>query len=529
MGKQRGFLMMMAAVILVIIAALGMALVKMFQSGVNSSSSTVAYSDAFNLAQAGIEAGANQLVSSTSWCTGAFQSTVSVSGVGEYRYRCLATNTTASLSADINNTATTIPLSSVANFADFGAITIGSEQIYYQGRDSAANTLLNAKRGQNGSVAATFARGVSVTQNQYIIESEAANPSLSGNVWGKSVLQEAFLLQQGAVYYAGGNDGNLFEYNGSTWVNRVSGGANLMSVVIPPVLNSTNGYAAGAALTFLLKSSSGVNWSSQTVSGISPTTSISINGLAFYSNTLGHAVAYDDTNRIAYAYSIDMGSGVWIPRTLSATTRYNFRSVSCADANNCWAVGYRVNSSGTSYTTFYARWTGIFWSITRQTSNTYSSFNNISIDCPLANRCMVVFDAGRYYYYNGSWPSGPSQLSFASAQNFNSVSCPDSNTCMIVGSGGRWVKCTLSNSSASCPNPNNTIPGSPDLRAVHCISGNDCMAVGVGTIAYRYNGSTWTATSAINGSNSYILNAVSGPITTVGGVTKATPTVWQMP
>lgn len=525
MVKQRGYLMLMMAVMLVIIAGLGMALVQMFQSGINSTTTMVAASNAFNLAEAGIEAGANQLISDTSWCDGSFQSTATVSGVGEYHYRCVVNNATTTLSANLSAMATTIPVMSVANLASFGVLSIGSEVIYYEG--ISGNSLINARRGQNGSSAAAYSSATTVTQNQYMIESEAANPSLTVAPWGRVSLQEVFLLQQGAVYYAAGNGGVIFEYTGSNWINRAGGGSNALSIVIPPEPNSTYGYAAGELCTLWTRPNPNGAWSSQAIGGIS--SAISINGLAFTSNTLGHAVAYNATNKVAYAYTIN--NGTWTSRSISATTRYNFRSVSCADASNCWAVGYRPNSSGSSYTAFYARWniSNSTWTVTRWTNNTYSAFNNINIDCPTASRCMVVFDAGRYFYYNGSWSGSPSQLSFASGQNFNAVSCPDSNTCMIVGTGGRWVKCTLSNSSVSCPNPNATISGSPNLKAVHCISANDCMAVGVGTVAYRYNGSQWTPTSAINGTTSYTLNAVSGPITATGGITTAIPTVWRKP
>jgi hypothetical protein len=70
---------------------------------------------------------------------------------------------TATLSANISATATTLTLTSVEELATTGFIQIGSEIITYQNVDTAAKQLLNCFRAQNGTTAAAHTTTEAIT------------------------------------------------------------------------------------------------------------------------------------------------------------------------------------------------------------------------------------------------------------------------------------------------------------------------------------------------------------------------------
>jgi len=70
---------------------------------------------------------------------------------------------TAKLASNINSTATTLTLTSVAGLGTTGFIKIGSETISYQNVDTTANQLLNCFRGQAGTTAAAHTTTDTIT------------------------------------------------------------------------------------------------------------------------------------------------------------------------------------------------------------------------------------------------------------------------------------------------------------------------------------------------------------------------------
>lgn len=80
MVKQSGFLMMVIAVLLVVIAGLATAFVSMIISGTNSSISTISANNAYDLAITGIENGSYQL--SLGMCDNAWSTTILIPGQG---------------------------------------------------------------------------------------------------------------------------------------------------------------------------------------------------------------------------------------------------------------------------------------------------------------------------------------------------------------------------------------------------------------------------------------------------------------
>lgn len=481
MGKQSGFLMMIIAILLVITAGLATAFVAMLASGANSSTSILTANNAYDLAETGIENGSYQLLLGT--CNSSWSSTITVTGIGEYQYNCNPNQASTTITSALSSSSTSIPLASSANMDPFGAITIDSETIYYDG--ISGNNLLNAQRGQKGTTAAAHSLGAVVTQSQYLISSQSGAPSLSAPT-GKVTLTQAVLLAKGGYYAVGtqSSNGVILSYNGTSW---------------------------STALT-----DSGV-----TIRGIDT------------SATYGLAVGSDSNTGYIYQFN---GSSWSLFDTLSLAT---FMGVSCdiSSPTLCWAVGqYRIFLGIFTVPLMYYVPTGAIEYVTNRGSvavstvscaggtclaalpndvfifpiNSSNPFANNptniggtinDIDCAQNNRCVLVRSTGNIHYYNGSfWIS-----TFFSNRTFNDVHCPTSSNCIVVGNSGVIYNCSLPITSASsCVQQSS--PGTLNLQGVYCNATNDCLAVGTGNTAYRYTG-TWTA---ITLPASYTLNSVSG-------------------
>jgi hypothetical protein len=87
--------------------------------------------------------------------------------------------TTNTLSANISDAATTIPLTSATNFANAGYILIGSEIIYYSGKSG--NSLTGCVRSQFGTAEQNYSSGTTVNVNSISVANPSAFPA-SGTV-----------------------------------------------------------------------------------------------------------------------------------------------------------------------------------------------------------------------------------------------------------------------------------------------------------------------------------------------------------
>lgn len=493
MGKQSGFLMMVIAILLVVIAGLATAFVSMIVSGTNSSISIISANNAYDLAKTGIENGSYQL--SLGICDNVWSAIVTITGQGEYQYNCSQNQASTTITSSLTISSSSIPLASTANFDTFGAVSIDSEIIYYDG--ISGNNLLNARRGQNGTIAAAHSSGAIASQSQYMINSQGGAPSLDAPN-GKVILTQAVLLAQGSYYAVGtqSSKGVILNYNGSSW-----------------------------------------------------STSLTISGVALWgidiSTNYGLAVGYTATN-IGYIFQFN-GSSWSLLRTVSSS---NFMAVSCDVPNNptlCWIVGQKTSpqrplmyytGTGTSYTQngigsiavssvscindfCMATIPNDLYLFPVNSNTPFANRTNIGgtindIDCTQANSCVLVRSIGAVHYFNGtSW----SNAFNITGQSLNGVHCPSTNNCMVVGNNGVIFNCSLPiTSNASCVAQ--ASPGTMNILDIHCNASNDCLAVGAGTLAYRYTGGTWTALSL---PTSYTLNSVSGSGSGVG--TGVTPTV----
>lgn len=500
MAKQNGFLMIVVAIMIIIIAGFASTFVSMSIRGSNSSSSALSANNAYDLAHAGFENGSYQLTLGT--CNGAWSSIVTVSGLGEYQYNCTLNRGLTTTTAALTLLSSTIPLASITGLASFGAMTIESETIYYDG--FSGTTLQNVRRGQNGTTAATHVMGSFASQSQYIITSQGGAPSLTSPN-GKVTLSQAVLLM---AYYAAGTNGSngiILNYNGVSWSTVLTGPSTFTfwginnSTAYGQAVGYTSGNA-GSIYTF-----NGSTW----VLGTGPLVNMQFLDVSCDSPsnlTTCWAVGNNRSIGRALMYRYLPGSGY-----TDAQNNYTLTGVTC-DSGRCMSVG-------SNHTYYFGSSTVPFPSVRNLSRN----LNDV--DCT-PNHCIIVRTnsagtKGYVYNYNRSTSTFSSAFEISSGGALNAVSCPSSTNCIVVGNFGKIFNCVVPITSVgSC-----TVQTSPatliNLLDVHCNSPTDCLAVGVGTVAYRYTGGVWSTVSL---PASYTLNTVSGTNASGQGVT---PTVWH--
>jgi hypothetical protein len=387
---------------------------------------------------------------------------------------------------------TTISLSSTANFASFGAATIGTETIIYDG--ISGNNLLNVQRGQNGTTAAAHALGSSVAQSQYIIGSQGGVPSISA-AKGLVNLYQVLLVSINTTYFVGGSNGLI-----------------------------------GVILNF-----DGIHWTTAATGALGMT----FNGMEINSN-YGVAVGNDVLNN---SYAAIYNGSTWVYQGLILILQ-NFYDVSCdkpSSPTNCWITGqskappralwYHSNTiynTGVSNPNFIMSGVccisgacisvgSIYYYLFPSNATGPDLIRNSlpigilnDVDCPKANSCLIAVSNGSVYYYNGSTFTNYS----ISGSGLNAVSCPSTGNCMVVGNNGVMYNCALPmTSSASCTAQ--TSPGTLNLTDVHCNATNSCLAVSntYGTIAYYFTNGVWRAVTM---PANYSLNSVSGIMSSSG-------------
>lgn len=499
---------MVVAILLLVVASFAAGFVAMTMTSSQSALTTTSNNTAYSLAMAGIENGSYQLALGT--CNSAWSATTAVSGGGEYRFNCTAHTASSTLSAAITNTQTTIMLNSVTGFASFGAVTINSETVFYNG--ISGTTLQNVRRGMNGTTAAAQPLGATAAQSQYIIGSEGGYPYLTTATANGIVRlsQSVFATSSSSYYTVGtsGTAGTILSYNGNSWTTALTGPNGFVFQGI--FLSSTYGQAVGfnASNSGSIYQFNGTSWSSL---------STGLTALQLYDVACDVPLAPTRCWSSGRQTSSSRGLAyITAPVSLASGSNQNFNAYVSCNNGVCMAVGhrntYRFSSTVAS---------NLALSTQVQVSPGSTRFNNV--DCPLNNRCIAVTTNNGVFYHNGTSWSGPFGITSA---RLNGVHCPTSSFCVVVGDGGRIYNCTLPVTSvASCTVV--TAPGTMNLNAVYCNSSTDCLAVarGASSVAYRNIGGNWSSVSL---PASYTMNGVAG-ISSGGGSAVVTPTVLLEP
>ena len=211
------------------------------------------------------------------------------------------------------------------------------------------------------------------------------------------------------------------------------------------------------------------------------------------------------------------------PNTDASDDNY-LSAITCVSASDCWAVGTstRIESG---YRTLIQRWNGISWSIVSSPNVSGAQHNLLSgVTCASANDCWAVghksgatrtFDPLIEHWNGTSWAivNSPDSTSLQ-ADRLSSVACAAANDCWAVGYSNnsdfgaptlvqRWdgTSWSIVNSPNGVANP----PVDTFLSNVTCVSASDCWAVGAyfngsayQTLIERWDGTSWVIVASPN-------------------------------
>ncbi|MDO8705843.1 MAG: hypothetical protein Q7J84_12945 [Sulfuricaulis sp.] len=523
---QRGFLLITAVILIVVVALLATVITFLTAGNVLSSAGHANSAKALFIAESGIERGIRALVSPVlTERVGCADVTDNVNltniAFGEGRFTLTGgaasypNNANNTLKAGIGIADVVIPLNDLAGFTTTGGrVLIDREAIDYRGVSSntaicggAALTpcLVGAQRGRDGTAATTHASSTRVGQFQCNLQSQGGVPDMAGSS-NRRTLRTGVQVQEGwAVGNLGGSattenlnaihctsssncwgvadNGVVVYWNGSTWTQDPFVAAENLNGV--HCFDANNCIAVGDNGT-ILRYNSGA-WGSEA----SPVTS-NLNGV--YCTSATNCWAVGDTynppgppptqeailQRTAGGWSLLAASGT-IPNE-------NLNGIHCFNANNCIAVG--DNGTILSYSFPPGNWSNVASPVTSNINSVY---------CTAATSCWAVADT-----YN---PPGPpptqeailrwnggawtllADSGLVPSENLNSIYCLDASNCFAAGDNGtllRWNGVNWSDVSGGVTTEN--------MNGIFCFSVSDCIAVGDNGTVLRWNGTSWLST-----------------------------------
>ncbi|MDP3704836.1 MAG: type II secretion system protein [Legionellaceae bacterium] len=297
MHNKKGFLLITAVILIVILGILGSALVSMFIRTSEASRHLQAIPAASALAESGLEQGKKNLtesiIANRQSCTNLNYTATLTTGTAQASRSQSSGNSVnprysySTLTSGITNstTPTSIVVSDTSVFAPRGRVMIGRETFQY-GRITSATSLGNISRAQDGSLAIAHPVGSEVSQYQCTLSGTGSTATTSRE------------YQQGAhqpAVYAIGANGTLLLWNSDTselaWQTVNSGTTNNFKGMSLQnyhsgwaVANSTNG------VVFNLARLQGNSWANI---GISDTNN-AVNLNAVYATSSNEAWAVGD-------------------------------------------------------------------------------------------------------------------------------------------------------------------------------------------------------------------------------------------
>lgn len=508
-ASQRGFLMLLAVVVIIIIGFIGLAASFMFTASVRSSADHLKSTQSLYLADAGLEQATYKLLASTltnrSACSGL--NVNNTLGAGSYlttgtsNYVSAATTLNGALSA----IATTIPVVNTAGYQSSGRIMVDRELINYA--DISGNNFVGAIRGVDGSVAVAHATGVPVGQYQCTLDSEGGVPNLSapanpGDPIGKRTLRQAVQLQE-AWAVGGITAANTFGIE--RWNNPTEIAWNSATVTLAGAAALNSVYATSYVDAWAVGEPVGSNlmiahWNGTAWLRVLPAVALNsaLNSVHCENNDDCWAVG----NSVSGNLLLERWNGTTWARVLPAVTlANNLSSVNCVATNDCWAVGIAAGSN-----LLLERWNGTNW--TRVLPAVAVNSNLTGVYCVATNDCWAVGSAvGANLVlerWNGtSW----SRVLPAVAVNgaLNGIYCAASNDCWAVGNA---VGSNLLLEHWNGTNWSRTLPAvarNQGLTEVACADSSDCWAVGSAGTTEHWDGTSWVQVTSPLG---VVLNGV---------------------
>jgi photosystem II stability/assembly factor-like uncharacterized protein len=415
--SNRGVSVVSVVIMMLIMAAMGSVMVSLVATESDTSVRQMKTSQAQYVAEGGMEYALYQFKTGTA-CASLSYSNISL-GAGMFSTTGTVYNpSSTTLSGGINGSVTTIPVVSTTGYASHGRITIDSETIDYAG--ITATSFTGARRGANGTTAASHSSGAAVPQNQCMIRA-------TGTVSAAGSGSSQRVVEVGTVRATGGT---------GTWNGQTSGtGQTLRGVHFP--VDATTGWVVGNNGVIRKTTNGGAAWTGQT-SG----TGDDLHSVFFPVDALtGWAVGQDGTIR-----KTTNGGTSWNGQT--SGTGQDLRSVHFpVDATTGWVVGNngvirKTTNGGTT-------WTG-------QTSGTTDDLYSVYFPMDTLTGWAVGQDGTIRKTTNGgtTWTAETS----GTGNDLRSVHFPvDTCTGYAVGNNGTIRKRT---SSVSCS------PGFIDWREV---------------------------------------------------------------
>lgn len=198
--NQRGYLLILATILIIIATFIGSLLVNMFMAKTTATQNSLQSDAAFYIAASGLEVAKRDIAINHLTCAGMngnakYTNAVLFSGI--FTVTGAVNLAQSTLTSGITATSTSIPLASVTNFASSGIALVENETIQYVG--ISGTTLLNATRGVFGSIATAHNIGANTVQSQCLITSTAGVPNLISPE-GKRSIQQALLGRIGFSY-----------------------------------------------------------------------------------------------------------------------------------------------------------------------------------------------------------------------------------------------------------------------------------------------------------------------------------------
>ncbi len=443
---QKGYLAIVAVLLIMVLGFLGVAVAIMTVSGSSAINNFIKAEAALDIAEGGLEETARLLLTPNLTGSNARIACASITsnsnltntaiGSGTFTATTVASNpihASTTLSSALTNSATTIPVASTSGFASAGRITIDNEIINY-GAISGAN-FVGIKRGADGSTAASHASAAPVGQYQCSSSIQGGIPNLTNPV-GKRVLTGSIQLEEG--WAAGNTLAGPTNWNIAHWNTPTE-----------------------------------TQWTQQAPAIASPQI---LNAVSMLSNADAWIVG-------SQAIALHYNGSTWTKVNTGITGGDNLLTVSAVSSTEAWTA----SAQGKIY-----KWTGGSWTNPSTPTNSLNSLSMLDTNGNgTADVGWVVGTKKTAFLYNGTtWTSTNTGISV----DLNGVSIVSATDAWAAGLTGKIFQWTGGASWAAITTPS----ASPTLNSISMIkSGSSDIgwAVGTNSTAWFYNGTSWASSN----------------------------------
>ncbi|MEX2163356.1 MAG: hypothetical protein WD823_03835 [Sulfuricaulis sp.] len=521
---QRGFLLIMAVVLIVIAALVLSVMVFLTGTGNQASVRHLDSKQALFIADTGLERGVRALLSpvlserlNCTAVTGDVNLTDVVFGNGRFTVTGGAASYPAApttLKLAISATDRTIPVNSLTGYATAGRVLIGGETIDYSeveavddavcGGAGRAPCLVGAARGRDGTAAAAHAAGSPVGQYQCDLESEGNVPD-PANARGNRVVNQGVQLQEG---WAVGENGTILRWAGGPAGNPAwAAAASPVTVDLQGVfmLSYADGWAVGLDGPGPAQSPQILYWNGTAWATRNSNLNINVDLFGV------HCVDSDDCWAVGEAGAgaaqrpliLYWDGTAWATRNSNLNINEDMSDVHCVATDDCWAVG--TDGAGAAQSPFILHWNGAAWATNN--SNLNINVDLFGVHCVASNDCWAVGEAGAgaaqrplILYWDGTaWATRNSNLNIN--EDMSDVHCVATDDCWAVGTDGAGAAQSpfiLHWNGAAWATNNSNLNINVDLFGVHCVASNDCWAVGAAggggqrPLMLHWDGNAWS-------------------------------------